>query len=160
MGCWSFVISVQVINEYMYKFIQLERKIQTLNSSSTDCFNTCIQSYHNAVRSHKIHNIDRYELELLIFLLSCVYFYFILLSRNISYIEDCRVFNKMIIIGNVNIFINPFCVCNDCIQIDKNSHVNSLIITLLSNEPNGRQLVFSVVYTFGRAMLFLEKYVR
>lgn len=91
---------------------------------------TCILiSYHNAVRSHKIHNIDRYELELLIFLLSCVYIFFTLLSRNISYVQDCRVFNKMIKIGNDNIFINPSCVCNDCIQIDKNNHVNSFIIT-------------------------------
>lgn len=58
----------------------------------------------------------------------CIYF-FTLLSRNISYIQDCRVFNKMIKIGNVNIFINPSGMCNDCIQIDKNNHVNSLIIT-------------------------------
>lgn len=42
MGCWLFVISVQVINEYMYKLIQLERKIQILNSLFIDCFNMCI----------------------------------------------------------------------------------------------------------------------
>lgn len=60
------------------------------------------------------------------------------MSRNISYIQDCRVYNKMIKIGNVNIFINPSGMCNDCIQIDKNNHVNSLIII----QPNGRQLVF------------------
>lgn len=60
----------------------------------------------------------------------CIYF-FTLLSRNISYIQDCRVFNKMIKIGNVNIFINPSGMRNDCKQIDKNNHVNSLIITTL-----------------------------
>lgn len=38
MRCWLFVISVQVINEYMYKFIQLERKIQILNSLFIDFF--------------------------------------------------------------------------------------------------------------------------
>lgn len=117
---------------------------------------TCILiSYHNAVRSHKIHNIDRYELELLIFLLSCVYFFLLYCLEIFIIFQDCRVFNKMIIIGNVNIFINPSCVCNDCIQIDKNNHVNSLIITNQTGDN-----LFSVVYTFGRAMLFLEKYVR
>lgn len=77
------------------------------------------------------------------------------MSRNISYIQDCRVFNKMIKIGNVNIFINPSGMCNDCIKIDKNNHVNSLIIT-----TKRATTCFSVVYAFGRAMLFLEKYVR
>lgn len=71
-----------------------------------------------------------------------MYIFFLIYCLEISLIDqdqDCRVFNKMIKIGNVNIFINPSCVCNDCIQIDKNNHVNSLMITY---EPNGRQLVF------------------
>lgn len=79
-------------------------------------------------------------------------FFFTLLSRNISYIQDCRVFNKMIKIGNINIFIIPSRLCNDCIQIDKNNHVNSLIIT----NQTGDNLFFCCVHLRTSNAIFRE----
>lgn len=84
-----------------------------------------------------------------------VYIFFLIYCLEISLIDqdqDCRVFNKMIKIGNVNIFINPSCVCNDCIQIDKNNHVNSLIIT----NQTGDNLFFCCVHLRTSNAIFRE----